>query len=267
MNSLPNELLLDIFENLSPLELLKCKILNKQFYKICLFLFKLKIKSSNFFDILPKKSFEILDKKCLMSGPSLLQFLLNEDHKDPDINIFLTEIKFIEFDKILLDNAFIKYEKMNKHTIDEYNSNYNCIKNIYYYTKNNINIILTIVSNVYNYVYGNDLKIIRNFFDGSNCFINYNNLKNKIENISYKQFYKYDQKYIKKYIKRGFTFTIHDKKSQCNYCKNISINIKKCHGCGIAIYCNRVCQRKDRRFHNCLNKEYQDINLDRDFIL
>jgi hypothetical protein len=278
---LSNEIKLDIFEYLRPIELLKYKGLNHEYYNICMYLFNLKIKKSRLFKNIDcvDELFSFFNKKCVLSGSCLLQFLLNEDYYEysktidyntmniiyeshnTDIDIFLTQANYELLDEFLIDNDYIKISKGNSYS-NLSNLGINDFK-VYDYVKNKQTIQLICVYNTYKSVYSFDLKIVKNMYDGKNCFTNVETLLTKNESIYYKTFFKNSRLRIKKYIKRGFTFNIINKNKKCNYCGSCC-NVKKlCSVCKLKYYCNNHCFNTDWKKHNCKPREYQDDSKDK----
>lgn len=202
----PFEIILDIFEQMRPIDLIKIKNLNKTCKHYIDIILKKKMNQFQKSLDAPKELFDSLNENVLMSGSCMVQYLLGEKYNS-DIDIFM-DINILNYKTIhtkLCDNGYISDD-----TFSNYPSNFKVYN---FEKKNKTKIQLIVCKDVKDNISNFDFNIVKNYYDGKNFIIkDINNLSKKKELLEFNQ----RQPIlvgarIEKYINRGFKFEIRNK--------------------------------------------------------
>lgn len=197
--NLPTEIIFEIFGFLRPLDLLNTRGLNKSFLLVSAIILQTNLKKTKVFDGVPPEIFSMLDENCLLSGSSVLQFLLGEVYEKSDFDLFVTKQKVQELTDVLFKHSFAR--RIN------FNENYPTNLRVIDFTRDQTKIQLVIVEDPLASISDFDFKIVKNVYDGNRFLTNYTCLSTKTEYLLSNCYYKEIR--LNKYRSRGFTFIGH----------------------------------------------------------
>ena len=205
------KLLQKILNNLRPIDLIQIKSLNKYLYSIIKYNLEKRFKKSHIFNgFFTNEVYTLLNKKCVLSGSCLLQFLLDERYPEYDIDIFLDDRNYPKMINYLFKIGYRIVYAWNRNTYSEWDK-YVQIMN---FKKDNFKVQLILSNKVkstpIDIVKNFDFDILKNYYDGSSLrILDKISIADKVTivNLSESRGYKFVER-IKKYKERGITFKI-----------------------------------------------------------
>jgi hypothetical protein len=205
-----NHILLHVFEYLSNIQVIKLKSVSKHLHFITDFYIKHEF-NKTFKDLLPLLKI----KGSVLSGSSVLQFLLKEKYSNYDYDIFTNEI--------YLEQIFLYLEKQQynkKRLCSQDNSLAKAIHRLYDYfdvyeftKKNHVKIqVIVIHGPIFSFIASFfDLSIVKNYIDlSNNNFVlkinDINGIDKKISKFYHRkeQMVFHEEARVRKYVDRGF---------------------------------------------------------------
>jgi len=158
----------------------------------------------------------LLNDKCCISGSFILKHINNDDFICSDIDIYIyTSPDVRKVITFLNDENYLYKGRIRCNTTVKTDYDYNNYIDFVFKFENkqkNKFIDLVSCSNHINAILDFDLKIVKNYYDGSNTYIEYPNcVFNKIEKVNLTIKTSINMKHlfrIQKYIKRGYNIQI-----------------------------------------------------------
>ena len=199
---LPLEIKYKIFDFVQPCILLRIKRLNKDFCKNVEYYIRRKFNTSSIFTqfFLSKRDintlYSILDRNCILSGSSILRFLLDDTFPVNNLNIYSI------IDKCDLLTYFLK-ENGYEDNHNFYDDEDVAIKE-YYCSKNEKTIQIVLCEDPLFIVKHFDFSSLKNYYDGVNFVYTKPDLESKREVMTSKEFFLCSRDRIYKYLGRDF---------------------------------------------------------------
>jgi hypothetical protein len=196
------ELKYKIFDYIQPCILLRFKRLNRNFYNNIQKYIKRKFDTSSIFTqfFLSKSDvstlYDILDRYCILSGSSILKFLLDDTFPVNNLNIYSIIDNCDLLTYFLKDNG---YE--DNHNF--YNDEDVTIKE-YYCSENKKTIQIVLCEDPLFIVKHFDFSSLKNYYDGKNFVYTKPDLESKREVMTSKEFFLCSRDRVYKYLGRDF---------------------------------------------------------------
>jgi hypothetical protein len=218
-----NFLLEKIFDYLRPIDLICIKTVNKKFYDNIKYIIDIRYKKSHVFKGLSNNMSEFLNhfnNDCVISGSSVLQFLLNEKYDTFDIDIFVDKKNYQQIARCL----FLHYYKIQSVWNNNPYSKWNHYLQIINFKKECVNqihiqlIITNPLSSPLEIINNFDFDILKNYYDGKNikiCKPDFVLNKFNIIEKSKLKGYKYSSR-VEKFKNRGIIFKVDSLEEKLN---------------------------------------------------
>ena len=203
--SLPVEIKFKIFTFIKPCILLRYKTINIDFYDHIKSYIMHKINFSpifkNYLNINTLRG--ILNENCIISGSSILKFLLDDTFETNDIDIFTTIENSENILNFLEENSYEYTHHLSDYEVDE-----SIILYKTYTNKEEKVIQIIFCKDPKNHVKKFDFEIVKNYYDGKNIIISKKDLETKKEIIVARNFFMCSRIRLYKYLERGFEITV-----------------------------------------------------------
>ena len=205
------DVIYEILEKLSPIELIKLRTLNKNYKYYIDMMLKRKMEKFKKHLGCPLKLFDMLNGNAIISGSCLVQYLLNECYENFDIDIFIDSKNAEKISNFLMKENYkcegsgLPYIRRNNGVISRSNR-YSGFRVLNFTRTGDVKIQLIVCKYPKKKILSDfDFNIVKNYYDGRKIIIkDIYNLSKKVETCNESEVRSF--KRVIKYFKRGFKF-------------------------------------------------------------